>query len=380
MGIERRGHKMLKRVFSYNKFFSTLFLMSLFATFIIMYYGLNLNRQFIQVSKTRRESVYGFGRKYIGTFAEDIVCTSDIEDARFKEGNIIFRCDGPVGEGVINTNAIDVLWLQNEELLEPIRYEKYYLDKSINEYGCPKCIIGDAWMNEVYIIDGIKYIKVFQIESIVIGQFETNNFQGEDERCLVFREGFSKEELDKIIFSTGGTCIIYESNTSDDAENVTKWVNSLMPQEQYNEKEMSQNIWASSDGYAFSVLMGLYQKVYWVMIVFCYLNCMFLVCFWGDEHMYEFMLKRTMGYSKQKLFQDIILQLYLYELIALCAAMVVMFVCELFRKDVSIWVDNIKYGFLQMAFIFFILGTALSMFPLIATMKMKPAEVLKNVD
>lgn len=118
---------MLKRLLKYNRFFSVLFLLSFFVSFIIMYYGLDLNRQLVQVSEVREGAVYRYGHEVRGSFAEDVGNSNDIKEGMTSGGNIIFRCDGPVGEGVINTDAIDVLWEQNEELSEPVKYEEYYL-------------------------------------------------------------------------------------------------------------------------------------------------------------------------------------------------------------------------------------------------------------
>lgn len=371
---------MLKRLLKYNRFFSVLFLLSFFVSFIIMYYGLDLNRQLVQVSEVREGAVYRYGHEVRGSFAEDVGNSNDIKEGMTSGGNIIFRCDGPVGEGVINTDAIDVLWAQNEELSEPVKYEEYYLNGNADAISVPKCIIGDAWEGETYVRNGIRYIKIFQIESCVIGEYVSNNFTGEDERCLVFKDSLSQEDLDKIVFDTGGIRVIYESNRSDETELFTEWVHTFFTEENFQESEIETDVWASSGGHKFSLFMSMYQKEYLGMLILCFINCAFLAYFWGDMHIYEYMLKRTLGYGKLRLLADIIFQFALYEAAALGAALLLTCGYELLCKDIVVWYENIRLGFLQMVLIFVLFGVLLSAFPMIPVMKLKPAGVLKNID
>lgn len=306
---------MLNRLFKYNRFFSVLFLLSFFVSFIIMYYGLDLNRQLIQVGTVREESVYKYGYMVTGNFAEDVVNLNDIKDEIVSDGNIIFRCGGPIGEGVINTDVIDVLWTQNEELLEPIKYEDYYIYSET--ISAPKCIIGDAWEGDTYVIDGIRYIKIFQIETCVIGEYVSNSFAGEDERCMVFKDSLSQEELDKLIFDRDYIHVIYESNFSDGTELLREWTRTFLQEENYYEEELENDVWAPTDGYTFSMFMSLYKKVYIGMLILCFINCAFLAYFWGEIHIYEYMLKRTLGYGKLRLLMNIISQFAIFEVISL---------------------------------------------------------------
>lgn len=371
---------MLKRIFKYNRFFSVLFLLSFFVSFIIMYYGLNLNRQIVWVNEIREEAVYRYGHNVRGVFAEDVRNSNDIKAEMTLGGNIIFRCEGPIGEGVINTDSINILWAQNEELPEPVNYEDYYLNGNADAISAPKCIIGDAWEGETYVRNGIRYIKIFQIESCVIGEYVSNNFTGEDERCLVFKDSMSQEQLDKIVFDTGGIRVTYESNLSDEAGLFMEWLHTFLAEENFYEFEMETNVGDSSGESRFTVFMSMYQKVYWGMLILCFTNCAFLACFWGDMHIYQYMLKRTLGYGKLRLLADIIVQFALYEGIALGAALLLTCGYELLRGNIVVWYENIRLGFLQMVLIFVLFGIALSAFPMIPVMKLKPAGILKNTD
>lgn len=371
---------MLRRLFRYNRLFSVLFLLSLFVSFIIMYYGLDLNRQFVRVSEVRSGSVYSYGYTVTGMFAEDVTTSDDIKDEMTAGGNIIFRCDGPIGEGVVNTDNIDILWRQQEPLAEPIKYQDYYLNGKTDGSAVPKCIIGDAWKDDTYVIDGIRYIKIFQIESCVIGEYVSNNFAGEDKRCLVFRDTLSREELDKIIFDTGGICVIYKSNVADETERFREWTHTFFKTENLHEEETETDIWASMDGYTFSVFMSIYRKVYAGMLILCFINCAFLASFWGEIHLYEHMLKRALGYGRRMLFADVVSRFTVYEMISLAAVLVVTCGYELLWGSLADWCDNLRLGFGQLAAVFVLFGVALSLFPMRLVLKQKPADVLKNTE
>lgn len=369
---------MLNRLFKYNRVFSILFLLSLFVSFIIMYYGLDLNRQLVQVSAVREESIYQYGYVVTGIFREDLIHPNDIKDGSMSGGNIIFRCDGPIGEGVINVDAIDILWTQNEELLESVKYEEYYLTGT--DISAPKCIIGDAWKKDTYVIDGIRYIKVFKIECCVIGEYESNTFTGRDERCLVLKDSLSPDELDKLVFNTGSICVIYKSNVSDETESFTEWTHTFLQEDPFHEYNMENAIYVSVGEAPFAKFISLYQKVYICMLTLCFINCAFLAYFWGGIHVYEYMLKRTLGYGKLRLFIDILSQFALFEAISLGAAFVLTGGYELIFGNIITWYDNIRLGFMQAVLIFVIFGAALSAFPMRLVMKLKPADILKNTD
>lgn len=370
---------MLNRLFRYNRFSSMLFLLSFFVSFVIMYYGLDLNRQLVRVSEVREKSTYKYGYRVMGEFAEDIVNSNDIGEGMLSGGNIVFRCDGPVGDGVINTDAIDIMWTQKEELLEPVKYEDYYVTAGDAISG-PKCIIGDAWEDEIYVLNGIKYIRIFQIESCVIGQYVSNTFTGEDERCLVFRDGLSQTELDKLLFDTGGICAVYDSDLSDETKLFREWTQTFLGKESMYEEAIGTDAWDSTDGYTFSLFMSMYKKVYIGMLVLCFINCAFLAYFWGETHIYESMLKRVVGYGKGRLIVEVILQFALLEAISLMAVLVITCGYELVCKNFVVWCENICLGFMQIILVFAIFGVGLSVFPIRLAMKQKPAEILKNTD
>lgn len=369
---------MFNRIFKYNRISSILFLLSFSATFIIMYYGLNLNRQYTQVGTARLEAVYEYGCMISGSITGNIAHAYDIKDVSLQGGIVILRCEGPMGEGVINTDEIDILWMQNEEVSESVEYEKYYLDGS--NIPAPKCIIGDAWKDETYISDGLRYINVFQIECCVIGEYATNTFENYDKRCLVFKDSLSQEELDKLIIDSNNIRIIYKSNIIDETELIREWTKTFLQEENYREEPLDIDVWGPINGYHFALFASLYRKVYIGMMILCFINCAFLACFWGKIHIYEYMLKRTLGYGKLKLLIDIISQFALFELISLIAVLGITFIYEMIRGGLTVWYNNICLGYIQIVLIIVLFGVLLSIFPMWIVMRQKPADVLKCAE
>ncbi len=370
---------MLNRLFKYNRFSTMLFLLSFFVSFLIMYYGLDLNRQVFQVGEVRKDATYKYAYRIRGDFMKDVVRAADIEDGMISCGNVIFECSGPVGEGVINTDSIEILWVQNEKLSETVEYE----DDDANDavISAPRCIIGDAWEEDTYIINGIRYIKVLGIESCVVGEYVSDVFEGEDERCLVFKESMTSEELDKILFHTGSVNVVYKSNLSNEIEPVWDWVQTFLKEESLHSPEVLEtDLWSPTNGFDFALFMSLYQKAYLGMLLLCFINCAFLAYFWGETHIYEYMLKRTVGYGKRKLFTDVILQFAVFEAIALGAVLLVTCGYGLVSGTLADWYHNIRLGFMQIVAVFTLFGVALSLFPMIPVMRQKPAQILKSTE
>ncbi len=366
---------MINRLFKYNRFFSMLFLLSYFVSFMIMYYGLDLNRQFVRVGEVKTESAYKYGYTVAGPIAEDVKTSDDIEDEMTIGGNIIFRCEGPVGEGVINTDNIDILWTQQEPLPEPIKYQDYYLNGQTDGLAVPKCIIGDAWRDDTYVIDGIRYIKIYQIESCVVGEYLSDTFAGMDERCLVYRDGLSQEQLDKLLFATGFASVFYKSNLYDGRELFREWTYGFVKGEEKETTEMP-----STYENIFKTSMPFYRKAYAGMLILCFINCAFLASFWGEIHLYEHMLKRALGYGRRMLFADVVSRFAVYEVISLAAVLAVTCGYELLWGSLADWCDNLRLGFGQLAAVLVLFGVALSLFPMRLVLKQKPADVLKNTE
>lgn len=372
---------MLRRLFKSNRLFSALFLFSFFVSFIVMYYGLNLNRQLIQISVVREGSEYEYGHMISGSISEDTVSADDIRDEMMSDGNMIFRCSGPIGEDVINVSLIDILWVQNEALAEAVKYEDYYLDSAVSAIAAPKCIIGDAWEDETYVVDGIRYIKLFKIESCVIGEFVSNTLPGLDERCVVLKESLSREELDKLVFGTDSIRVIYESNLSDEIDWFREWTRTFLTEESFREDEIDRiDLWNTTEKLSFIMFMTLYKKIYIGMLILCFINCAFLAYFWGKTHFYEYMLKRTLGFGKLRLFMDITAQFALYAVISLGTALLLTCGYELLCGNIVKWCENLRLGFGQLVLVFVIFGVALSALPMWLVVRLKPAEILKNAD
>lgn len=354
---------MWKRMFRHNRISTGLFLLSFAAVYTIMYYGLDLSRQYAQVGTARSESAYQYGVMMQGSIAERAAQEEWAEETPLQEGIVLFQFGGPIGEGIINVDEIDVLWMQKEEMAESVKYEKYYLEDS--SITVPSCIIGDAWRDETYEREGIRYIRVMQTECRVAGWYTTNTFENYDKRCLILREGLSMEAFEGFMRGSNHVNILYKSNRTDETEKFKKWAVRFFEKEQdIREEPLETDLWGPVNGYHFMLFASLYRKIYIGMMVLCFINCAFLACFFGKTHLYEYTLKSMLGYGKWKLLTDMISQFAVLEMISLTAVLCITCLYEAVFGDVSVWYQNIRMGFLQIAGISAAFGILLSMFPM----------------
>ena len=127
----------------------------------------------------------------------------------------------------------------------------------------------------------------------------------------------------------------------------------------------------------FEYFMPLYQKIFIGMLFLCFLNCAFLAYVWGGMHVYEYMLKRTLGFSSGMILKECIRKQLVYEAMALGVVAVVTILYEIVVGNLSGWWTTISGGFGAIVLLFILFGIVLSLFPLVWVMKMKPATVLK---
>lgn len=354
---------MWKRMFQHNRISTGLFLLSFAATYTIMYYGLDLNRQYAQVGTARSESAYQYGVMMQGSIADGVAQEEWAEGIPLQEGLVLFQFWGSIGEGVINTDKIDVLWMKKEKMAESVKYEKYYLEDSSSTV--PSCIIGDAWSDETYEREGIRYIKVMQTECRVVGEYTTNTFENYDKRCLILKEGLPWKAFEGFLKGSDSVNILYKSNRTDETEKFKKWAVSFFEKGQdIREEPLETDLLGPVNGYHFTLFASLYRKLYIGMMVLCFVNCAFLACFFGKAHLYEYTLKSMLGYGKWKLLTDMVSQFVVLEMISLTAVLCISCLYEAVFGDVSAWYQNIRMGFLQIAGISAAFGILLSMFPM----------------
>lgn len=350
-------------MFQHNRISTGLFLLSFAATYTIMYYGLDLNRQYAQVGTARSESAYQYGVMMQGSIADGAAQEEWAEGIPLQEGLVLFQFWGSIGEGVINTDKIDVIWMQKEKMAESVKYEKYYLEDS--SMTVPSCIIGDAWSDETYEREGIRYIKVMQTECRVVGEYTTNTFENYDKRCLILKEGLPWKAFEGFLKGSDSVNILYKSNRTDETEEFKKWVVRFFEKEQgVREEPLETDLLGPVNGYHFTLFASLYRKSYIGMMVLCFVNCAFLACFFGKAHLYEYTLKSMLGYGKWKLLTDVVSQFVMLEMISLTAVLCFSCLYEAVFGDVSAWCQNVRMGFLQIAGISAAFGILLSLFPM----------------
>lgn len=328
-----------------------------------MYYGLDLNRQYAQVGTARSESAYRYGVMMQGSIADGAAQEEWAEGIPLQEGLVLFQFWGSIGEGVINTDKIDVIWMQKEKMAESVKYEKHYLEDSSSTV--PSCIIGDAWSDETYEREGIRYIKVMQTECRVVGEYTTNTFENYDKRCLILKEGLPWKAFEGFLKGSDSVNILYKSNRTDETEEFKKWVVRFFEKEQgVREEPLETDLLGPVNGYHFTLFASLYRKSYIGMMVLCFVNCAFLACFFGKAHLYEYTLKSMLGYGKWKLLTDVVSQFVMLEMISLTAVLCISCLYEAVFGDVSAWFQNVRMGFLQIAGISAAFGILLSLFPM----------------
>ena len=362
---------MLKRMFRYNRFFSLLFMISFTASFIIIYYGLDINRKFDDVMAVRRQSVYAYK---LGIHGELKDSSAGVPKWDYDKGNIIRRTTFNIGEGAVDNDAVDIIWAQNEELREP-----YRMISDLDSGKPGGCLIGDGLTKRVFDKDGAKYIKLEGVDIKVLGYLLSETFDGEDRRCILFWEGLSDDDKAKLLLLLDYQHYEYVSNTSDMEDEFRSWAESFLEKESMSEDLPDLDPLERSDG--FLQLMPYYKKMFVVMIIFCFINGAFLAFVWGRSHRYEFVLKRVLGLSRGKIFSDILGNLFLYEALSIGIAGLLTLLYEvLFHNGINIWFRNFISGFGLLALLFGVAGVLLGLISILPASRLRPADVLKPAE
>lgn len=309
----------------------------LLLTFLILYSEVDLSRQSKRSNKEKTKMSYQFRYAISGAIRDRIMDKKQLPPLVINAGNVLLRCEGPLGEDVINTNPIDIVFVQNEDIVE-------------NEYGnsesfpgeIPECYIGDAWEKDTYIRDRIKYIKVFQIECRVKGYFTPNGFDGQDKRCIVLGDTLSQEDFNKMVFDTGALIIIYNSNISDGTAKINQWSESVL--EPGSVKRLPDTVWLFGDEETFRVYMGIQKGFFYIIGFLSIINGLFLSVIFAQIRKKEYVIKRMVGYKKRRLLVDIMAELLVYEFGSFSAVLFATFLWELRKGSIYMWVDNIKSG------------------------------------
>lgn len=219
-----------------------------------------------------------------------------------------------------------------------------------------------------YTRKGEKYITLDNKECLVAGYLKSNDIEGFDTRCIEFplsMDGFRPDE---------DTRFVYKSNESDSGKEMLSWMSEFGT---YDEEEIDYQGYDSA-GFVLEQYQGILGVMVKILYVFCIVNSGFLAYFWGRKKLYEYMLKRTLGYSRGKIFAEILARFTMLEGFSLVLALVGTFAYELLRGRVENWWANMQYGFGTLVIGFLILGLVISLLPMIWIVKSSPIKVLRS--
>lgn len=363
---------MLKRMFRYNRFFSLLFIISFTASFIIIYYGLDMNRKIDDVMTVRTQSVYAYEYSIYGEPKDE---SSGVPKWDYDKGIIIIPESLTIGDGGVERDDVRIIYAQNEELREP-----YWSISGLEGEMTGGCLLGEGLTKYEFDKGGAKYVKVGGVDIKVLGYLTSNTFDGEDRRCILFWEGLPEEDKAELLPILNCYHFKYVSNTFDMEAEFSDWAEAFLEKSGgYEDLEDKTDPLEIGDG--FFVVMPYYKKMFVAMIIFCFINGAFLAFVWGRSHRYEFVLKRILGLSRGKIFSDILGNLFLYEALSIGIAGLLTLLYEvLFHNGINIWFRNFISGFGLLALLFGVAGVLLGLISILPASRLRPADVLKPAE
>ena len=346
----------------HDKITLCLFFISFLMTFIIAYFGMNNYRQFEEVKNERKANYYLHYLEVYGTKKNN-----EIPECPVNNGNVFVTEAPNCGNEVFNTISLDILWKKNEEISETFDKESYYSD--IKE---TYVLIGKGMEKSVYQKGDKKYVKIDHHEVLVAGVLAPITFNEEDDRCIMIPK--SLEDAKRFLISD--LFVEYNGNGIDESQKAYEWAEKFI--------EINTDDILTQNGMLFDDNFDFYQKildvVIKIIIIFCLVNASFLAYFWGKRELYSFMVKRTIGFSRDKIFIELLLQFLAIEGLVFLIFLVGAYIYELIMGHPEIWLKNIQFGFGILIIVFLMLGFVISMFPMIWIVKANPIDVLRNKE
>lgn len=368
-----------KHFFCDTSLVAWIFLLSMALSFLTMYYGLDLFRQERAVQRERKKGTYEESYDYHIVYREEVLAARHFKIPEIEKGNLFVHIYVPIGDEVIRSDSVELLFVQKEEFLETIFYEKDYLKGEVK--GEPVCIVGSRYWKEIFYKSGKPYLKICNIPCRVVGRYQEATLANMDNRILVFADSLLENELEKLLFFHDDIHLRYrkaKKEAGSEKELFFAWGDELHDPNVIDPRAKDENARETyDDGSFYQTFMPLYQKVFAGMLGLCFLNCVFLAYTWGHLHYYEYMLKRTLGYTRGQILWEITGRYLLYEALAFAAVMVATLLYEQIFRQLSFWTDALAEGFGLVAVSFAAFGLVLAFVPLFWIMRQKPAIVLK---
>lgn len=367
---------MIKRIIKNDSLFS-LFLLVLFTiVFCIMFYALDIYYQFSNI-KDIDESV-----KYKVIFEYSLHINSGfeekIETPFLRKGNIFLRISTPIGESAFNSDPVDIIWEQNESILEPIDYIEPYHEKY--EFKTPSCVIGEKWRSQVTKTDKGEQIEILGVKYNVIGYYKPLMIDGTDDRCLILDSGLSLKDKYQFIKFEDLIHFIYKSNESDlKIDEFYDWLQQFTNDDEISFQSNYDGVWNSYVGLS-RIYEGVANKIFTFLSLLCSIILFYLSYVWGKRKQYSFMIKRVMGYSIFLLSKEILSEIIFLEFIAIFISGLFTFIYEVIFNNISEWLLIIKNGIIVIICNIIILSFICLVSNLIWCYKQQPIDILKNKE
>ena len=365
---------MLNRLLKTNKVFTFLFVSSFFATFLLMYFGLDFYREFMLIKSNQVFYQYDVVNQYYVKYYDDYLENEKI-DLNLGNGNIFRICTLPIGAKTNRRYNIYIWLYNNEKLLEEINEGD--LNQVVSASYKPSCILGDFWDKYAYIRNGKKYILIGGEEIEVIATFKQISIKGYDKRLYVLGKTIERDVLERWCKTSRNYEYLYKSIKSNMGnESLEEKLASYFDIESIGET-INDSSWYSST----KVLKNYFPIIKFLlsaMFLLTFINMVFLSLVWSKTHIYEYMLKRTFGFSMIQLIPDILIPIFLYEILGFLMMSIITITYETIKNGFSAWISNFVNGVTFVALLFAGIPIVLSLLPLKWLSRQQPVVVISS--
>ena len=342
-----------------------LFLISFLMSFVVIYAGMNHYRQIKEVMAERGQESSLYYTRICFVEAEQ-----ELLECPITSGNVFLQYSETVGNDVFNPVTLDILWNSHEELREGV-YEQPYLSELKGEETY--VLIGSGLKKYTSKKENRLFIKINGQECVVGGILKPNDFEESDRRCIMLP--LSREAVKR--YQEPECAVVYKSSEMDARDELIQWVSGFAEVDE----EADGNVDDFDDSMSYSII-EMYQNIISLLlemlIIFCLVNAAFLSYFWGKKQLYEYMLKRTLGYTRAKIFKEILLWFMALEGGTLLVSLLLTFIYELVQNRPEIWLRNLQSGFGILLIGFLGMGFVISMLPMAWVIKSNPIDVLRT--
>lgn len=365
----------IRGIYRQSGVFAGLFIVSFIASFLIMYYVLNIYREYSDIN--REKAAYNYAECYdifINTFSEESIQP----DLRITKGNLYEKVRVPIGNREYGDRWAYLLINQNESILETSGGKAIGI---VEPSSIPSCVIGDRWVSDTYEIDREKYIKIYDTDVKVLAVLDSNSLVDRDKRIYLFANTLNSDIMLKW-FGYGYDRGVLEgmmcytcSSKNNDIGLIESELNNIYGEGAYT-IEVTNEYWEANEE-ELSFYLELMEGFLGSLSILSIFNMLFLSLVWSKTYAYEFMVKRIFGYKTIMLLPGILKTIVLYEIPAFVGTLVFTLIYELIFNDFSTWINNLTNGYFIVAGAFVGLAVMLAVKPLFWIAEARPADYVR---